>query len=51
MFDLVLGLHPWIYRTIICTAIMRDEFPPFRLEQSPGEQEQSGADGVDSRRP
>lgn len=35
MFDLILGLNRWIYRTIIYTALMRDEYPPFRLDQGP----------------
>ncbi|MFJ5859926.1 DUF4389 domain-containing protein [Pseudarthrobacter sp. NPDC092439] len=47
LFDLILGLNRWIYRTITYTALMRDEYPPFRLDQGPTEQERRGADGVD----
>ena len=51
LFDLIPGLNPWIYRTITYTALMRDEYPPFRLDQGPTEREQGGADGVDLTRP
>lgn len=35
LFDVILGLNRWIYRTITYTALMRDEYPPFRLDQGP----------------
>ena len=35
IFDLVLGLNRWLYRVIVYTALMRDEYPPFRLDQGP----------------
>lgn len=44
LFDLILGLNRWIYRTITYTALMRDEYPPFRLDQGPRDQGR-GADG------
>ncbi|MFJ6078021.1 DUF4389 domain-containing protein [Pseudarthrobacter sp. NPDC092419] len=47
LFDLILGLNRWIYRTLTYTALMRDEYPPFRLDQGPTEHERRGADGVD----
>lgn len=32
MFDLVMGLNRWVYRVIVYVALMRDEYPPFRLD-------------------
>lgn len=33
IFDLVVGLERWIYRVTAYAALMRDEYPPFRLDQ------------------
>jgi len=33
LFDLVLGLDRWVYRVITYVALMRDEYPPFHLDQ------------------
>jgi hypothetical protein len=37
MFDFVMGMDRWIYRVIPYAALMRDEYPPFRLEMGPNE--------------
>jgi hypothetical protein len=37
LFDLILGVDRWIYRVLVYTSLMRDEYPPFRLDQGAGE--------------
>jgi len=33
LFDLIVGLNRWIYRTIAYVALLTDTYPPFRLDQ------------------
>ncbi len=37
LFDLVMGINRWIYRVSAYTLLLRDEYPPFRLDQGPGD--------------
>jgi hypothetical protein len=37
IFDLVMGMHRWSWRVCAYAALMRDEYPPFRLDGGPGE--------------
>lgn len=35
LFNLIIGLNRWFYRVVVYAALMRDEYPPFRLDQGP----------------
>jgi hypothetical protein len=33
LFGLLVGINRWLYRVVTYVALMRDGYPPFRLEQ------------------
>jgi hypothetical protein len=37
LFDFVMGLNRWGYRVVAYATLLRDEYPPFRLDQGPQE--------------
>ncbi|MFC9895082.1 DUF4389 domain-containing protein [Nocardia sp. NPDC127579] len=37
LFDFLLGLHRWSLRVQVYASLLRDEYPPFRLDQGPRE--------------
>jgi hypothetical protein len=37
LFNLLVGINRWMYRAFAYAALMRDEYPPFRLDQGPFE--------------
>lgn len=43
LFDLVIGLNRWANRVGSYVLLLRDEYPPFRLDQGPDESAWSGA--------
>jgi hypothetical protein len=46
LFDLIVGLNRWSYRTIAYVALMTDTYPPFRLDQGGREPSDGGPPDV-----
>jgi hypothetical protein len=44
IFNLVMGLNRWSFRVAAYVLLMRDEYPPFRLDQGPAEPEPAVAE-------
>ena len=49
LFGLLLGINRWAYRVRAYMLLMRDEYPPFRLDQGPHEPERSIQEAVQQR--
>ncbi|MCM0615010.1 DUF4389 domain-containing protein [Paenarthrobacter sp. TYUT067] len=48
LFGLTMGINRWVYRVLIYGALLRDEYPPFRLDQGaydPEPMQPTNADG------
>jgi hypothetical protein len=50
LFNFIMGINRWVFRVITYTALMRDDYPPFRLDQGPTEPalEPSNGSGAES---
>jgi hypothetical protein len=42
IFDLVMGFNRWVFRTMAYIMLMRDEYPPFRLDTGENEPDMAG---------
>ena len=49
IFDLVMGLNRWVFRVLAYVLLLRDEYPPFRLDL--GGDETPGAPSVEAPMP
>src|SRR5246127_2689240 len=43
LYDFVIGINRWAIRVRAYTSLMRDEYPPFRLDMGPRETEPPAA--------
>ena len=44
VFDFLLGINRWIFRLRSYASLMRDEYPPFRLDQGSREPQSASSD-------
>ena len=46
LFNLVMGMERWTYRVVTYTLLLRDEYPPFRLDQGPTDPAPTGMEAT-----
>ncbi|NVM94235.1 DUF4389 domain-containing protein [Arthrobacter wenxiniae] len=51
LFSFIMGINRWIYRVAVYVLLLRDEYPPFRLDQGSDEPAMTGAPGATSASP
>ena len=51
IFDFVMGLHRWSWRVVAYAALMRDDYPPFRLDPGPNEPQPGPEPGAEAGEP
>ncbi|UOD82942.1 DUF4389 domain-containing protein [Paenarthrobacter ureafaciens] len=49
LFAFIMGINRWAYRVVVYGALMRDEYPPFRLDQGPDEPDPAAPRDMDPR--
>ncbi|MEC3852095.1 DUF4389 domain-containing protein [Paenarthrobacter ureafaciens] len=49
LFAFIMGINRWSYRVVVYGALMRDEYPPFRLDQGPDEPDPAVPRDMDPR--
>lgn len=46
LFDLLLGINRWLYRVLAYVGLMRDDYPPFRVDQGQHEPDHMQSHGA-----